>query len=72
MTTGGLQLSCLLIVHVECCAYGTVGDETDVSVPNFEPPNSDQERATRAALDGTFTMIQGPPGTFTICYVVCR
>ena len=39
---------------------------TDVSVPNFEPPNCDQEKATRAAIGGKFTMIQGPPGTTCI------
>ena len=48
-------------------------DGSDVGIPNFELPNDDQERATRAALGGTFTMIQGPPGAFTITsgYVNC-
>jgi len=44
-------------------------DVTDVIVPGFESPNSDQEKATRAALGGVFTMIQGPPGAVTVDYV---
>jgi len=48
-----------LTIDVIICILDEV---TDVSVPNFELPNHDQERATRAALGGQFTMIQGPPG----------
>lgn len=34
----------------------------NIKVDGFDPPNNDQERATRSAISFRFTMIQGPPG----------
>ena len=46
-----------------CNMYFT---EQTITVPNFEEPNEDQTKATISALCGKFTMIQGPPGVYSL------